>query len=290
MDESELHALIDGELSAQRRREVEDYLLAHKEDAALVENWRRQNAALRAAFEPVALETPPLSLRNAAARNAAALTPPIESGAIHWGRPSSSFRPGRRFDETKGGRARRALIAAAALLLVTTIAGVAVFLAPKIGTGRGGGARALSQGYVERADIAYATFAGDVRPAEFDPTHKTELLAALLARIGFAYAPDLSSVGLRFMGGRLVPGLLRPAALLFYETAAAERVALYFERAEADPAALTAPKPEQGLTAVEWRGAGVAFVLIGPLSADKMQTSAERAAYEIVAPARGEGQ
>ena len=288
MDESELHALVDGELSAQRRREVEDHLLAHKEDAALVENWRRQNAALRAAFEPVAQETPPLSLRNAAARNAAALTPPIESGAIHWGRPSSSFRPARRFDEAKGGRDRRALIAAAALLLFTMLAGAALFLAPKVVSGRSGvRPPALSQSYVERADIAYATFAGDLRPAEFDAARKTELLAALLARIGFAYAPDLSSVGLRFMGGRLTPGLLRPAALLFYETAAGERVALYFERAEAEPAALTAPKPEQGLTAVEWRGAGVAFVLIGPLSPDKMQTSAERAAYEIVAPGVG---
>ena len=68
IEEADLHALVDGELDAERRRKVEDHLLQHPEDAALVEGWRRQNAALRAAFEPVALETPPLSLREAAAR------------------------------------------------------------------------------------------------------------------------------------------------------------------------------------------------------------------------------
>ena len=56
--EEDLHALVDGEISVERRRQVEDHLLQHPEDAALVDNWRRQNAALRAAFEPVAQELP----------------------------------------------------------------------------------------------------------------------------------------------------------------------------------------------------------------------------------------
>lgn len=284
MDEADLHALVDGELAPQRRREVEDYLLQHKEDAALVENWRRQNATLRAAFEPVAREIPPLSLRNAAARNAAAARPLIETGAIHWGRPSGSFRPPRRLEEAREDRRRRSLIAGAAVLLaVATLAGAGVFALPRILSFREPShVSALAQGYVERADIAYSTFARELRAVEYDGAHKSELLAALLARTGFAYAPDLSGVGLRFLGGRLTPGLLRPAGLLIYETAEGERVALYFERAEPEPAALAAPRPDQGLTAIEWRGAGMAFVLIGPLPAEKMQAGAERAAFEIV--------
>ncbi|PPD08828.1 MAG: anti-sigma factor, partial [Methylocystis sp.] len=95
IEEADLHALVDGELDPERRRKVEDHLLQHPEDAALVEGWRRQNAALRAAFEPVALETPPLSLREAAARPPAppAGQGPIETGAIHWGRPGAAPRP-----------------------------------------------------------------------------------------------------------------------------------------------------------------------------------------------------
>ena len=101
VQEADLHALVDGELSAERRRDVEDHLSRHPEDAALVEGWRRQNAALRAAFEPVARETPPLSLRNAAVRNAAPGAAPIETGAIHWGRPSGPSRSVRRLDEAR---------------------------------------------------------------------------------------------------------------------------------------------------------------------------------------------
>jgi anti-sigma factor RsiW len=284
MDEADLHALVDGELAPQRRREVEDYLLQHKEDAALVENWRRQNAALRAAFEPVAREIPPLSLRNAAARNAAATPPLIETGAIHWGRPGGSFRPGRRTDEARDDRRQRSLIAGSVLLLtIATLAGAGVFVLPRLLSSRAPQS-AWTQGYVERASIAYSTFARELHPVEFEAARKPELLTALLARTGFAYAPDLSSIGLRFLGGRLTPGLLRPAGLLIYETSGSDRVALYFERAEAEATALAAPRLDQSLTAIEWRGAGMAFVLIGPLPAEKMQAGAERAAFEIITP------
>lgn len=56
VEEADLHALVDGEISAERRRKIEDHLLQHPEDAAQVENWRRQNAALRALYAPVAKE------------------------------------------------------------------------------------------------------------------------------------------------------------------------------------------------------------------------------------------
>jgi len=68
LEEADLHALVDGELDPERRRRVEDYLLQNPADAALVELWRRQNAALRAAFEPIPPETPPHTLRTAATR------------------------------------------------------------------------------------------------------------------------------------------------------------------------------------------------------------------------------
>ena len=124
IEEADLHALVDGELDPEQRRKVEDHLLQHPEDAALVEGWRRQNAALRAAFEPVALETPPLSLREAAARPPAppAGQGPIETGAIHWGRPGAAPRPTRKLDEIRASRRRQAL----ASTLLTLIAGAAV--------------------------------------------------------------------------------------------------------------------------------------------------------------------
>ena len=254
IQEGDLHALVDGELSAERRRDVEDHLSRRPEDAALVEGWRRQNAALRAAFEPVARETPPLSLRNAAVRNAAPGAAPIETGAIHWGRPSGPARSVRRLDEARESRRKRAFLSTAAALLVgAALAAAAVLAFTRSPTPSGVVAPVMSaQSYVDRADISYRTYAPDARPVDFDADHLPELAAAQWRRVGFACAPDLSGLGLRLLGGRV------------------------------------APRVDESLTAVEWRGAGMAFVLIGPLGADAMQESAERAAGEILAPPPGE--
>ena len=42
--DDELHAWLDGQLPAQRRAEVEDWLRAHPRDAERVEGWRRDAA------------------------------------------------------------------------------------------------------------------------------------------------------------------------------------------------------------------------------------------------------
>jgi len=283
IDEADLHALVDNELSGDERRRVEDHLLEHPESAALVELWRRQNAALRAAFEPVARETPPLSLRNAALRNAAPGAPHIESGAIHWGRPSGSNRAPRRLSEARASRRARGFFATlAALIAGAAIAGAAVFLFTR-GLGPGTPAAPALQGYVERAEIAFQTYVADPKIAEFDAAPREELLGALQTRLGLARVPDLSAAGFRLLGARVTPGVRGPAALVFYEKSAPnERIALYYERADALGGARLAPRLSRELTAVEWRAAGYAFVLIGPLGAEAIQQAAESAAAEIL--------
>jgi anti-sigma factor RsiW len=290
VEEVDLHALVDGEISGEDRRIVEDYLLRRPEEAARVENWRRQNAALHAAFEPVAMETPPLSLRNAAARNAAAGAPAIESGAIHWGRPSGSNRSVRRLDDARAGRRKRALLSSlAALAAGAVLAGAAVFLLTRPASVPAAAYSTAQQGYVDRADLTYRTYAQDPRPFDFDADQKESLLTALRLRVGFACAPDLSGLGLRLLGARVAPGLGAPAAVLFYEKGdSGARIALYFERTEARGAQHVAPSVDRGLTAIEWRGVGFAFVLVGPLGAEAMQQAAERAAGEVLAPAANE--
>jgi anti-sigma factor RsiW len=290
VEEADLHALVDGEISAERRRKIEDHLLQHPEDAAQVENWRRQNAALRALYAPVAKETPPLSLRNAAHRNAAAGPAPIETGAIHWGRPSNSSRTVRRLDEVREARRKKAIISSLLTLLAgAVLAGAAVFAITHAGVSRGSVPQVtFAQGYVDRADVSYLTYVRDSKPIDIGADRMGDLIAALKLRVGFARAPDLSSVGLRLLGGRVAPGLVAPAGFLVYENDNGARVALYFERAEAGPAPRIAPRVDSSLTAIEWRGAGMAFVLIGPLGSEAMQISAERAAAEILAPALNE--
>lgn len=284
IEEADLHALVDGELDAERRRRVEDHLLQHPQDAALVEGWRRQNAALRAAFEPVAQETPPPSLKDAASRAPAPAQGPIETGAIHWGRPGAS-RPAQRLDEIRAARRRQALLST----VLTLLAGAAVAgLAALVLAGRGEAPRPpvaalLSQSYAGRAALTYATYVSDPRPVEIDISRRGELTAWLRERVGFARAPDLAELGLRLMGGRVAPGVAAPAGLLMYERADGARAALYFERAEA-AGAPAAPRAGPGVIAIEWRAAGFAFVLVGPLAPEDMQAAAERAAAAVAAP------
>ncbi len=287
IEETDLHALVDGELDAERRRRVEDHLLQHPEHAALVEGWRRQNAALRAAFEPIAQETPPLSLKDAAARPPLPAQGPIETGAIHWGRPGAS-RPAQRLDDIRAQRRRQAMLSTA----LTLLAGAAVAgLAALVFVGRHEAPRPpvaalLTQSYAGRAALAYATFAADPRPVEIDISRRGELVAWLKDRVGFSGTPDLADLGLRLMGGRVLPGVAAPAGLLMYERADGARVGLYFERADAGGAP-QAPRAGPGVSAVEWRAAGFAFVLVGPLAPPDMQAAGERAATAVATPQEG---
>ncbi|WP_457798892.1 anti-sigma factor family protein [Methylocystis sp. S23] len=283
IEEADLHALVDGELDAERRRKVEDHLLAHPEDAALVEGWRRQNAALRAAFEPVALEMLPLSLKDAALRTPAPAQGPIETGAIHWGRPGAS-RPAQRLDAVRANRRRQAVLST----MLTLLAGAAVAgLAALVFAGRGEAphppvAALLTQSYAGRAGLTYATYVSDARPVEIDISRRGELVAWLKERVGFSHPPDLADLGLRLIGGRVAPGVAAPAGLLLYERADGARVGLYFERADA-AGAPQEPRAGLGVSAIEWRAAGFAFVLVGPLGQEDMQSAAERAATAVAA-------
>ena len=59
ISESDLHAFVDGELANGRLDAMRAHLDKHPADAARVESWRRQNAAIRRAFEPVMRDPAP---------------------------------------------------------------------------------------------------------------------------------------------------------------------------------------------------------------------------------------
>jgi anti-sigma factor RsiW len=281
IERAELHALVDGELNPERRREIESYLKTHPEDAALVETWRRQAAALRAALDHVAHEPAPAALRP----TRAAAQGPIETGAIHWGRPSASGRSTRRLDEVRKTRRQKAL--ASALLTLVGAAIVAAIVAfVFVASPKTEGPLPVAeepQGFSGRAESAYRTYVQDPRAVEIDAGRKGDLAAWLLRRVGFGLIPDLSQLGWRFLGGRVIPGLREPAGLLIYEKDGGDRLALYFERAANGSPPLLGPR-RGALSAIEWRAAGMAFVLLGPVGPELLEAAGERAAAEAIAP------
>jgi len=60
--EDELHAYVDNELPAERRGDVEAWLVAHPDDAARVQSWRAMAEALHARYDSVADEAVPKRL------------------------------------------------------------------------------------------------------------------------------------------------------------------------------------------------------------------------------------
>jgi anti-sigma factor RsiW len=288
-DDFELHAFVDGELDSERRRAVEDRLVQQPDKASRVEGWRRQNAALRAAFAHVAQEPLPAIMHFSGSTGVRAGAPAagsglIETGVIHWGRPSGATRTTRRLDGLRRSRQRTILS-----WLMSTLVGVFVAVGAFVVFTRSATqpqrAELIVPGssFVARADLTYLTFAGDARPVEIGADRLGELSAWLQARTGLAHVPDLAENGLRLLGGRLAPGTASAAGFLLYETATGARVGLYVEPIGFAGSPSASPRATAGLSAIEWRGAGLDFVLIGPLRAEEMQAAAERAAGAILA-------
>ncbi len=279
--------------NSERRRAVEDRLVQHPEKASLVEGWRRQNAALRAAFAHVAQEPLPAVMRSGGAQGARSNAPPapghgaIETGVIHWGRPSGATRATRRLDGLRRNR-QRTILSWLMTGLVGLFVAAAAFVVFNGSATQPQRAEVIvpSAGFVMRADLTYLTYARDARPVEIGSDRLSELGVWLRDRTGLARIPDLSSSGLRLLGGRLTPGAASAAGFLLYETAAGARVALYFEPIGMAGSPSAPPRATAGLTAIEWRAAGLDFVLIGPLQSEEMQTAAERAAGEVLVPQR----
>ena len=168
--EEELHAYVDGELAADRRAAVEQWLSAHAEDAARVAAWRAQAEAIRARYGAVAGEPVPsrFDLARAGAREAAN------------GRASRQRRPSARF--LIGGGAgwfgRGAWEGAGPARVVTTEAFEA-----------------------HRLYIAEVRHPIEVKAGE---SHLNPL--ALAPRRLQMPTPNLDTLGLKLLGGRLLPG------------------------------------------------------------------------------------
>jgi anti-sigma factor RsiW len=195
IDDAELHAYVDGQLTADRVAAVDAALDSEPALAARVAALRGLNTDLRDALDPILAEPIPERLL-------AAAVPP---------------RPGR-------GAARRWMmpVFAAAASLV-------------LGLGLGWMGRGLSiedagtpTTFARQAAFTHALYAADARrPVEVWANEEKSLVTWLTRRLGHSiHAPDLNALGYALVGGRLVAGNEKPTALLMYENADKERLTL----------------------------------------------------------------
>ena len=231
--EDELHALVDNELPEDRRAAVEAWLATHPDDAARVAAWRAIGDAMHARYDAVADEAIPKRLEL----------------------------------DRLASQPRKWMIATAA----------AILLAFATGGGVGWFARDASAAIATAADpietmreeafAAHRLYIGEVRHPIEVRAEESHLLPWLSRRIGTTLrAPDLSKFDLKLLGGRLLPCIDGPAALLMYENAAGERVTLYATQLKAPRTSFRYQEADK-FGSIHWVAENYGWVVSGP--ADK---------------------
>ena len=231
--EEELHAYVDGEVPADRLEAVTSWLAAHPEQAALVAAWRAQAEAIRARYGAVASEPVPDRLK---------LDQVMRK-------------------DHSSGRSWTAMAAAAA---------VVAFLAGGATGWVAHGAATLTPSSFDtitaEALEAYKLYVVEVRhPVEVPGNERPHMTQWLTKRLGYQqYIPDLESMGLKLVGGRLLPGPTGVAAAFYmYEGASGERFTVYSAPATSQETALRY-KEDDRFSAFYWVDDKHAYVVSGP--------------------------
>ena len=248
--EDELHAYVDGELPADRSGAVTAWLAMHPEQAALVAAWRAQADRIRARYAGIAGEPVPDRLR-------------LET----------LMRAGRSV-----GR-RWMTIAAAASVAAFLIGGGAGWIARGASAPAPDGFDALTTDALQ----AYRLYVVEVRhPVEVPGDQRPHMTQWLSKRLGASISiPDLSSMGLELVGGRLLPGPTGEAAAFYmYEGQSGERFTIYCAKA-ASPETALRYKDEDRVAAFYWVDDKVAYVVSGPADRDRLE-QVTKAAYEQI--------
>lgn len=198
--EADLHAYVDGQLPAERRREIEAYLAQRPDEAQRLDSYLAHKRELRALFDPVLDEALPPRLARAARR------------------PSWRAWP------------LRQLAAAVVLLLVGGAAGWGLRgVSPVGGNAMGPDAGAPTAAFVHRAAVAHVVYSPERRrPVEVEAAHEDQLVTWLSRRLGAPIrVPVLHGLGYALEGGRLLPGGSGPVAQLMYRDQGGHRLTLY---------------------------------------------------------------
>jgi anti-sigma factor RsiW len=247
--EDELHAYIDGELPADRREAVAAWLAEHPEQAALVASWRAQADNIRERYGAVADEPVPERLK---------LDQILK-------------------DMRANGRSWAAMVAAAAV--------VAFVVGGTVGWMARGASAAAPTGFdvfATEALDAYKLYVVEVRhPVEVPGTERAHMTQWLSKRLGQDLRiPDLQSIGLKLVGGRLLPGPTGAAAFYMYESPSGERFTIYCAKADEAQTALRYTSEEQ-YAAFYWVDDKIAYVVSGPADRERLE-SVTKAAYEQI--------
>jgi len=231
-----LVAYIDGELAQRECEQVEEYLAQHPEEQHRIAQWRRNDDALRLAFEVD--DEPELVASN---------------------------------DNRRWQQLTRYALAACLLLAVGFGGGLGLSKLPF-----GGGEKYQLQvaAWANEAHEIFAIDAR--RAGEFGADDAIQATSWLKKRIGVEMTiPDLKADQLQFVGARLVGQGGAPAALMTYETSASERISVFVQAHDQkiDEVGYWFIHGQDKTTCV-WLNEQIAFSVTGDLSDEKLKSIA----------------
>jgi len=235
VSEEDLHGYVDDRLDPGRRETVEAYLQAHPEAAARVAEYRDQREALRTAFAPAA-EAP--------------LPPQLNLERMIASRQAQASSAGWRI--------------AASLAITLAFGATGGWLFRDLSLPPQAGVAALSR---EAAD-SYRVYASDrSRPVEIPGAEQATLTRWISNRLKRPVAaPDLTAVGYKLMGGRLVATPHGPAGLFLYENGQGVRLAVFVRpMGQEDQTAPMVDNHFNGVDGVAWADDGLGYGLTGPV-------------------------
>jgi anti-sigma factor RsiW len=244
--EAELHAYVDGALTAARAAEVEAYLSEHPEDTARIAAYREQIAALRREYDPALNEQ----------------LPP-------------------RFEVLKRA-GMRPMLRYAAVAAVFVLGAVVGWQLHAYNTDR----LAESTSWARRAAIAHVVYSPEVRhPVEVGADQEAHLVAWLSKRLGSPLkVPHLGGLGYALVGGRLLPGERGPVAQFMYQDGRGQRLTLYV-RVNPDDSRETAFRfaQERGIGVFYWLDRKLGYALSGEVDKPELLRVAT-AVYRLLNP------
>ncbi len=249
VDDSDLHAYVDGLLDEERRAKVEVWLDTHPEKASMVADWQRQNAGIRDLFRDY--ERHDESDRSLLARHGSTSGPHFATGTVMM------------------------RLAASVLLFAAGLASGQI--APTLFRNEPVPAVTETASLQDQARSAFLIYASDVRhPVEVGADQEEHLAAWLGKRLGYSMRiPDLSAVGLKLVGGRLVPVSGKAGAMLMYEDTSGERITVLIGRNEDNRETSFRYASDGGLETFYWIDGPVGYAVTGEIPRERMQQIAD---------------
>jgi len=256
LNDDDVSAFADQQLSPERAAEVAAIIEREPELAVRVADIRRQNAQLRHALDSWLAE-------------------PVPSALVH-----AAMTAGRKTFGQRMRRARPALAVAASLLV-------------GLGLGWFGRGQVIELAgtpvtFQRQAALTHALYAGDPnRPVEMWANEEQRLVTWLSKRLGFTvHAPNLNQLGFSLVGGRLVAGNEKPAALFMYENAEKQRISLLVRRdREHAPETAFRYAFEDGVGVFYWIDESCGYALSGKLDKGQLLSLAHVVYGQLAAEA-----